>query len=101
MSEIINDAAKTIVIPDCDIVASTADALKKELKLAIDDAPESLTIDLSKVVMIDSMGLGVLIAAHNSLKKNDQKLRIIKASKDILSLLRNMRLHQHFMICED
>ena len=100
MSEITKDGDKVIVKPGRDIVASMIDELKSELKQALDDGAAALTIDLSGVEMMDSMGIGVLIAAHNSLQKNGAQLQLTNPSADILKLLRNMRLDQHFLILD-
>ena len=96
MSEITRDGDKVIVKPGKDIVASMAEELKKELKQALDDGAAELTIDLSGTEMMDSMGIGVLIAAHNSLKKIGGRLELTNASDDIVKLLQNMRLDKHF-----
>jgi anti-anti-sigma regulatory factor len=48
--------------------------------------------------MVDSTGIGLLISAHNSLKKAGGDLTVIHASKDILDLFRTMRIHQHFSV---
>ena len=98
MSEIIKEGNKVIVKPGIDIVASIVDELKKELKQSLSDGIVNMTIDLSGVEMMDSMGIGVLIAAHNSLKKNNGELELINASADIIKLLKNMRLDKHFNI---
>ena len=57
-----------------------------------------LTLDLAGTQMVDSAGIGLLISAHNSLKKAGGELSVIHASKDILDLFRTMRIHQHFCV---
>jgi anti-anti-sigma regulatory factor len=48
--------------------------------------------------MVDSAGIGLLISAHNSLKKAGGELAVINASCDILALFQAMRIHQHFSV---
>ena len=55
-------------------------------------------MDLSDVLMVDSCGIGLLIAAHNSLKKVGGRLAVIHASVDTLELFQTMRMHQHFSV---
>ena len=55
-------------------------------------------MDLDGVELIDSIGMGLLIAAHNSLMKNGGKLKVVNPSEDILRLLRTMRLDKHFEV---
>ena len=53
-------------------------------------------IDMTDVAMIDSIGLGVLIAAHNFLNKKGGKLSVNHVSDHIFSLFKTMRLDKHF-----
>ena len=89
---------KVIVRPGRDIVSSMVGEFREELKAIIDRQDVLLTLDLEGVRMIDSMGLGVLIAAHNSLTKRNARLELVNISGDILKLLKNMRLDKHFAI---
>ncbi len=98
MSEITKEGKKVVVKPGTDIVASKVDQLKQELKQALDDGATEMAIDLCDVKMMDSMGIGLLIAAHNSLEKNGGKLELLNVSADILQLLKNMRLDKHFIV---
>ena len=99
MSEIIKDGDVAVVKPGRDIVASIVEEFKGELKQLVDDN-QQIAIDLTGVEMLDSMGIGILIAAHNSLQKKGNKLELRHASADILKLLQNMRLNNHFIISE-
>lgn len=98
MSEISRNGQQVVVKPEQDIVASMVEDFHKELKGVLEEEIESLTIDLAKVRMIDSMGLGVLIATHNSLQKKGLSLELANPSEDIMKLLKTMRLDQHFVI---
>ena len=98
MSEISNDNGAVTIKPCCDIVASALDGLKAELKELIEGKPARLIIDFEGIDMIDSMGIGILIATYNSLKKLNAPLELINVSPEIANLLRNMRLNQYFHI---
>ena len=52
--------------------------------------PGPLTIDLSRVELIDSVGIGLLIAAHNSLAKGGGRLALENVNPDLTGLLRTM-----------
>jgi len=96
MSE--NQNGGPVLKPGKDIVASMAVGFKETLRKAAADHPGGLTIDMTGVEMVDSVGLGLLVAAHNSLAKQSGKLTLINVSRDILSLLRAMRLDKHFVV---
>ena len=89
---------KKSVKPGKDIIASMADDFRKKLHKLVKDGIRELTIDLAGVKMVDSVGLGVLIAAHNSLDDIGGKLKVKNASDDICSLMKTMRLDQHFEV---
>lgn len=98
MSAVSTAEGLTTVKPGGDIVASMVNEFKAELKMIVDGGVNRLAVDLAEVKMIDSMGLGLLIATHNSLKKKAGQLELNNVSPDILKLLKNMRLDQHFKI---
>ncbi len=100
MSEIIREKNKTIVRPAMDIVASMAEDFKNELLSAINDCEEKLVIDLAGVEMVDSLGIGVIIAAHNTLTQQGKQLKVINVSKDIFGLFSTMRLNRRFTVEE-
>jgi serine/threonine-protein kinase RsbW len=98
MSKITKEGDKVIVKPEKDMVASVVSSMKAELKQVLDDGAVKMAIDMSKVKMMDSMGIGLLIAAHNSLDKVGGQLELLNVSADILKLLKNMRLDKHFIV---
>ncbi len=100
MSEIIREKNKTIVRPAMDIVASMAEDFKNELLSAINDCEEKLVIDFAGVEMVDSLGIGVIIAAHNTLTQAGKQLKVINVSKDIFGLFSTMRLNRRFTVEE-
>jgi anti-anti-sigma factor len=98
MSTVQKEGQRAVYRPTDNIVASEIDSLRTELKQLLAEGILELVIDLAGVRMIDSIGLGVLISAHNSLKKTGGSLSIINASKELYDLFRSMRLTQHFSV---
>jgi anti-anti-sigma factor len=91
-------AESDVIKPGKDVVASMAGEFKNNLLDLIKKGIKELVIDLSGVEVVDSVGLGVMIATHNSLSKSGGKLKVINASEDICRLFQTMRLDQHFEI---
>ena len=91
-------APTNVVKPGKDIVASMAEDFKKRLMTVIKKGIDELIIDLSGVEIVDSIGLGLMIATHNSLNNQGGKLSVINASKDVIHLFKTMRLDQHFEV---
>jgi anti-anti-sigma factor len=93
-----NEPGAAVLQPEGDLVAARLPVLRTALREMVASGIRQLTLDLAATQMVDSAGIGLLISAHNSLKKAGGALTVIHASGDILSLLRTMRMHQHFNI---
>lgn len=98
MSEIVKDGDQTIVKPGQDVMASMAEGFRNELRSLVDECPKELVIDFDGIEMVDSVGIGVLIATHNSVSKYGGKIIVINVSKNIYALFKTMRLDQHFNV---
>ena len=94
----ITNEQQVVFQPEGDIVAASATELRGKLRDLVNNGARQLVIDLEKTKMVDSVGLGLLIASHNSLQKVGGQLSIVRASADILELLTTMRIHQHFSV---
>lgn len=97
-NEAIQNVNSMTVNPAGDLTASRLPALRMRLQEKVNAGIIHLTLDLSETRMVDSAGLGLLIAAHNSLKAHGGELKVIHASNDILDLFRTMRIHQHVSV---
>ena len=102
MTSVVNRKdTKAVVQPDTDIVAGSVTELRSAFRGLVADGVREMVINLSNVNMIDSSGIGLLIAAHNSLARLGGHLSVTGASRDILELLHAMRIHQHFSVSAD
>ena len=98
MSEIIKEENKATIKLDNDMVASTAESIKKELTSMIADTTGGITIDFSGVEMVDSVGIGIIIATYNTIKDAKRPFEVVNVSKDIFALFKTMRLNKHFTV---
>lgn len=89
---------RAVMQPEGDVVAGTVPGLRSTMRGVLAEGVRELVVDLSRVEMMDSSGIGLLIAAHNSLVKLGGRLEVIHASQDILELFRAMRIPQHFQV---
>ncbi|MEN9353078.1 MAG: hypothetical protein RL318_403 [Fibrobacterota bacterium] len=69
--------------------AMLADSLTKQ---------KSLEVDLGQVPGLTSSAIGAMIAAHNTLRKRNQKLQISNAGAEVSRLFTIMGLDKHFDI---
>ena len=98
MSEVVREGDMTVIKPGMDIVASMAEDFKNELLSAIDEYEGKVVIDLAEVEMVDSVGIGVIIAAHNTLSQAGRTLKVINVVKDVFGLFSTMRLNRRFTV---
>jgi anti-anti-sigma factor len=75
-----------------------ADAFKGELLSAVDSSEGTLIIDLDGVNMVDSVGIGVIIAVYNSLSQANRQLKVVNVAQDIFGLFSTMRLNRRFTV---
>ncbi len=92
-----NPEITSILVPG-NLILTTAKSLKEELVGHVSGGVKQFEIDMGKVKIIDSSGIGVLIMAMNSLSPEDGKIRLSNVSCDILKMLAVMNLDKHFNI---
>jgi anti-anti-sigma factor len=98
MTAITREGSTVTVSPGQDLVSSMVPGLKQELSTILAESPKELRLDLSGAAMMDSVGIGVLIATHNSMKKIGGRLIVSGASENITKLFKSMRLDQHLTL---
>jgi anti-anti-sigma factor len=89
-----------VVRPGGDVVAAVIPELRETLRGAVAEGARDMVLDLANVQMLDSSGIGLLIAAHNSIRKLGGRLSVIHASREIVDLLHTMRIHRHISVAE-
>lgn len=77
-------------------------ALRDEIKnlLAVHDGMKLMIINLKEVSSIDSSGLGLLVAARNSLQKEEIKLRLVGVSGAVKKVFEQTNLLVYFEVFE-
>lgn len=93
--------SKQIFTPHGDLTVVTAQEIRIQLKDLIRGGLRELVIDLTNTRVIDSTGIGLLVATHNSLHRIDGMLVLINVSRELFELLKAFRLDKHFSITGD
>lgn len=75
-----------------DLTAVLVAGLQADLKEKLSKGVREVDFDLASTVMLDSSGIGLLIAAANSLSPHGGKVMVTNVSADIFRLLQSMRL---------
>jgi anti-sigma B factor antagonist len=78
--------------------------VQAELRKTLSDATEAsqhVLLDLADVRLIDSTGLGLLVRAHQTVKRAGGTLSLVAPSRFVQTVLYTMRLHPVFPIFPD
>ncbi len=75
-----------------DLTAGMVAGLQNAIRQALQPSAVEITIDLVNTAMLDSSGIGLLIATYNSLSRRQGRLKVVNASTEILQMLESMRL---------
>ena len=75
-----------------DLTAVIVPDLQEKLRAFLQRKVKTVEFDLRHTVMLDSSGIGLMIATFNSLGRGPACLSVTNASDDILHLIQNMRL---------
>ncbi|MBN1846714.1 MAG: STAS domain-containing protein [Sedimentisphaerales bacterium] len=84
--------------PEGKITAANADAFRQELLEHVQAGRIHLTIDLSRVDIIDSKGLAVFIVCYKTVSEKGGSLAVIADNNDFRNLFHVMRLDKHFSV---
>ena len=81
-----------VTIPDIEgkIIGSDSLELKEVVNERIKSTPEGgvrILLNLEKVPMMDSSGLGVMVAMYTSVKRKNGRIALLNAGKSIRSLI--------------
>lgn len=98
MLQLRQDGTKTVARVTENMVGSKIETLREEFSNLTKSDTVDLTIDMGAVDMVDSLGMGLLVATHNSLKSRQGRLSLINVRPNIYNVLVVMRLDKHFTI---
>lgn len=98
MSDVVKSREGATIRPGRDLVASSVEAIRAELSALLAEGVTAVTVDLDEVAMVDSLGMGLLVATHNSLRAKGGKLALVNVAPRIYEILEVMRLTRHFEV---
>ncbi len=90
--QVIQSGAQATIILGEKLVAANVPNLRDELKRLIEAGVTSMQLDCPQLSVLDSTGIGCLVAAYNTLAKINGSLEMTQVSADIHDLLCSMRL---------
>lgn len=98
MSGNVEDQGRVVLEVGEAVSTSQVGELRETFKAAVNGGARELVLDCSRLAVLDSLGIGLLVATHNSLARAGGRLVLIHVRPDILELLKTMRLDRHFTV---
>lgn len=98
MTDNAQDDSKTVMAITDDLVGSRIETVRNQLTEMLEQGVTILEIDMAGVRTVDSLGMGLLVATHNSLKARQGRLSLTNVDPKIHDVLTIMRLDKHFSI---
>jgi anti-sigma B factor antagonist len=98
--EMARNGTQCRVTPGGKLTAAETPALQEALKKEIAAGAREIVFDLGAVQTLDSTGIGLLVAASNSMAGVKGAVRLTGVSPDIMKLLRSMRLTERLNAAE-
>lgn len=90
---------KTLVLSDItELNAANSATLRDDARAALRTELTTIDVDLSQTRLVDSSGLGALIAMHKTMCARGGGVRIINPAPSVLQILELTRLHRVFEI---
>jgi len=87
-----NNGGQVLIKPLGKLTATEVPALQGDLKTELDQGANQAVFDFAETEMLDSSGIGLLIAVYNTLNRRQGKLQVTNVSAEIMQLLQSMRL---------
>lgn len=81
-----------------DLMAADAPQIKPQISQLVESGVREITFDLAGATIIDSTGIGLLVATRNSLARHGGRIRVTQLSAELVKLFRSMRLDRHLDI---
>jgi anti-sigma B factor antagonist len=79
-----------------DATCTNSEALRRAIQPVVDAAPSRVVLDLSHLLFINSLGLGVLLEFRQQLIAAGGRLDLSGAHDDVIDVLRKTRLVELF-----
>jgi anti-sigma B factor antagonist len=87
-------AEAALVLPER-LDASTVPDLRESVWVAVDSTPGTdVVLDVSQLLLVDSVGLGLLLSAHRACRTQGRRLVLAHPQPSLLRLLAVTRLHR-------
>lgn len=94
------DGVTVLVLDGRIVLGEETTGLREKVKTVLAAGSKKLVLDLKNVTMIDSSGLGALVAAHTSAKSAGAMLRLCRLGSRTNELLQMTRLVTVFEVSD-
>ena len=98
MQAVYNQNRSVIFIDQKEWIGIQAEAFNNLIQESINKLSKNISIDLSKVQFISSLGIGLLVQAYTTCKKRNIQFNLQGVNSQIIKVLNQVKLSQVFTI---
>jgi anti-anti-sigma factor len=98
MQAVYNQNGSVIFIDQKEWIGIQAEAFNNLIQESINKLSKNISIDLSKVQFISSLGIGLLVRAYTTCKKRNIQFNLQGVNSQIIKVLNQVKLSQVFNI---
>lgn len=81
-----------------ELSATSSNSFRDETRRAFVEGQTNIEIDLSQTTVVDSCGLGVLVALHKTASSRGGALRLLNPNPAVQQILELTRMHRIFEV---
>ena len=83
------------------LTAAVVPTLQSDIRKMLELKMNEVSFDLKNCTMLDSSGIGLMMATFNTLAAKSGKISVVNVNKDIAKLLASMRLTARLGVQQD
>lgn len=84
-----------------ELSASSSGSFRDEARRAFSNGQTNIEVDLSQTAVVDSSGLGALVALHKTASSRGGALRLLNPNPAVQQILELTRMHQIFEVIKE
>jgi anti-anti-sigma factor len=97
----IRDEDRTTIVLEGDLTSANLNDFRGITQFEIDRGGKLFCIDFAETEIIDSMGVGCLVATYNSIRHKEGTLKLINVPEHLHEILRIMHLDHIFTVAQE
>lgn len=98
MVQVLNEGGACRIIPQGNVVASSVDGMRAEIRAALEPVSDPVVFDLSKVQELDSLGISLVVGLFKSCQQKNLAFSVEGVSPNLMRVFSLFKLQGYFPV---